>query len=81
MSPRNRLIQVVILKLLFMFISVIFERLARKGRSSYGKIITHSEAEVSMNESIYSMVKTARLCILQAGPYLLESFCSFTQIL
>ena len=34
-----------------MFISVIFERLARKGRSSFGKIITHSE--VSMNESIY----------------------------
>ena len=34
-----------------MFISVIFERLARKGRSSYGKIITHSE--VSMIESIY----------------------------
>ena len=34
-----------------MFISVIFERLARKDRSSFGKIITHSE--VSMNESIY----------------------------
>ena len=34
-----------------MFISVIFERLARKGRSSFGKIITHSE--VSMIESIY----------------------------
>ena len=51
MSPQNRLIQIVILKLLFMFISVIFERLARKGRSSFGKVITHSE--VSMNESIY----------------------------
>ena len=51
MSPQNRLIQVVILKLLFMFISVIFERLARKDWSSYGKIITH--AEVSMIESIY----------------------------
>ena len=51
MSPQNRLIQVVILKLLFMFISVIFERLARKGRSSFGKIIAHSE--VSMIESIY----------------------------
>ena len=51
MSPQNRLIQIVILKLLFIFISVIFERLARKGRSSFGKIITHSE--VSMIESIY----------------------------
>ena len=51
MSPQNRLIQTMILKLLFIFISVIFERLACKGRSSYGKIITHSE--VSMNESIY----------------------------
>jgi len=30
---------------------MIFERLARKGRSSFGKIITHSE--VSMIESIY----------------------------
>ena len=34
-----------------MFISMIFERLARKGRSSFGKIITHSK--VSMIESIY----------------------------
>ena len=51
MSPRNHLIQTMILKLLFMFISVIFERLARKGRSSFGKIHTHSK--VSMIESIY----------------------------
>ena len=34
-----------------MIISVIFERLPRKGRSSFGKIITHSK--VSMIESIY----------------------------
>ena len=51
MSPQNCLLQTMILQLLFIFVSVIFERLARKGRSSFGKIITHSE--VSMIESIY----------------------------
>ena len=35
------MIQIMILKLLFMFIRVIFERLAGKGRTKYGKIITH----------------------------------------
>ena len=35
------MIQILILKQLFMFIRVIFERLAGKGRTKYGKIITH----------------------------------------
>ena len=47
-----------------MFISVIFERLARKGRSSFGKIHTHSK--VSMIELRVSMFKTARLSLV--GP-------------
>ena len=35
------MIQLLILKQLFMFIRVIFEGLAGKGRTKYGKIITH----------------------------------------
>ena len=70
MSPRNRLIQTMILKLLFMFISVIFERLARKGRSSFGKIITHSE--VSMNESIYG--QNGKVVLSPSGTLVMLNF-------
>ena len=53
-----------------MFISVIFERLARKGRSSFGKIITHSE--VSMIESIYGQNGKVVLSLSGTLVYLLS---------
>ena len=61
-----------------MFISVIFERLARKDWSSYGKIITH--AEVSMIESIYG--QNGKIVLFPSGtlqfPYFFSAQSSFS---
>ena len=45
------LVMSMILKVLFMFISMIFGRPARKGCFLYGKIVAHSQ--VSMDKAIY----------------------------
>ena len=57
------MIQIMILKLLFMFIRVIFERLAGKGRTKYGKIITH--LDLSGTKSFYG--KSGSVLLFSSG--------------